>query len=223
MSAPRRPQQFSAISPSFLCLPLPFCAPLFSITSNNQIELSDADSSSRAQRGIPLRCSTGLPVPFACPLFSTTSNNQISQPLCFDNDANCPRGGGWGCDFPISIFQFPIPTRKTLHTSPFVFMRFRTLCTPWRFTTPSPSTTCALFPTRRRGEGLRVCDLRFSSFDFRVCRGMPLPSSNFDFPISEPLRFRVGLLDEADAAGGGFGALFGVEFGERGQGFFGFI
>src|SRR5262249_36548405 len=33
-------------------------------------------------------------LPFACPLFSTTSNNQISELLCFDNDAKCPRGVG---------------------------------------------------------------------------------------------------------------------------------
>ena len=35
--------------------------------------------------------------------------------------------------------------------------------------------------------------------------------------------FLSGLLDKADAAGGGFEALGGVEFGKRDEGFFGFI
>src|SRR6266702_1344437 len=38
-------------------------------------------------------------------------------------------------------------------SNPFISINFRILCTPWRFPTPFPSITSALFPIQRRGQG----------------------------------------------------------------------
>jgi hypothetical protein len=59
---------------------------------------------------------------------------------------------------------------RVFSSNPFDFRQLRTLCTQWRFATPFPSITSALFSVQWRGECISCPCARHSSLALRHCK-----------------------------------------------------